>query len=194
MDRQFIFSLIRSPRGMGAIAPSSKRLAMRMVEDIHPQASVLELGPGTGVITREILRRGVNPKKLALIEYDAHLVSSLRKFYPDVHTIQGNATDPSVYRQINGNFDFIISSLPLVLFNEQQIKELMLLLKGRMHKSSVIHQFTYAKKLPISTELIQQLNFKSDLLGKIFWNIPPARVFRLSLLNESTYSNHQSSH
>ena len=47
---------ISSPLAIGAIAPSSERLARQMIRHLSPGAGlVMELGPGTGVFTRALL-------------------------------------------------------------------------------------------------------------------------------------------
>lgn len=55
----------RDKRGVGAIAPTSTHTAKRMASAVDPNSSlpVLELGAGTGVITRAILERGVQPER-----------------------------------------------------------------------------------------------------------------------------------
>ena len=62
----FLKQILRNPFGIGAVVPSSQRLARLMVERIDPQTSdvIVELGPGTGVFTRELLARGVIPANL----------------------------------------------------------------------------------------------------------------------------------
>ena len=57
--RLFLSHFRKSPRTVGAIAPSSQRLARAMLDGLtlEPGSRVVELGPGTGAIKREIARR-----------------------------------------------------------------------------------------------------------------------------------------
>jgi phosphatidylethanolamine/phosphatidyl-N-methylethanolamine N-methyltransferase len=66
---QFLRGLIASPRGVGAIAPSGLALSRAVAAEVDPDRAgpVLELGPGTGVITKELLLRGIAPERLTLI-------------------------------------------------------------------------------------------------------------------------------
>ncbi|MGZ5939428.1 MAG: class I SAM-dependent methyltransferase, partial [Rhizomicrobium sp.] len=75
-ELQFLRGLIASPRGVGAIAPSSPALARAVAAQVDPAkpGPILELGPGTGAITKELLGRGVAPERLTLIEYDPDFV------------------------------------------------------------------------------------------------------------------------
>ena len=59
----FLSHFRKNPRTVGAIAPSSQRLARAMLDGLHldPDARVVELGPGTGAVTGEIARRLPDP-------------------------------------------------------------------------------------------------------------------------------------
>lgn len=56
---QFIKQYIKNPKFVGAIAPSSKKLAAAMMQpiDFEKAKCIVEFGPGTGVFTEEIMRR-----------------------------------------------------------------------------------------------------------------------------------------
>ena len=57
---RFLRALIARPKNVGAIMPSSPALADAIARQIDPDAGpVLEIGPGTGVITDAILARGI---------------------------------------------------------------------------------------------------------------------------------------
>jgi len=52
----FLGRFLRHPRTVGAVAPSSRRLARALVAPMRqvPGTRIAELGPGTGIVTREI--------------------------------------------------------------------------------------------------------------------------------------------
>jgi phosphatidylethanolamine/phosphatidyl-N-methylethanolamine N-methyltransferase len=54
---RFLRALIARPKNVGAVAPSSRALARAIARQINPArpGPVLELGPGTGVVTRALL-------------------------------------------------------------------------------------------------------------------------------------------
>lgn len=62
---EFLKGWKRNRTAVGAITPTSAATARRMASVIHPGSGlpVLELGPGTGVITKAILARGVLPRE-----------------------------------------------------------------------------------------------------------------------------------
>ena len=65
---KFIRQYIKNPRTVGAIAPSSEKLAYKMVEDINFSnvSCIIEYGPGAGVFTEKILN---THKKTALFSW-----------------------------------------------------------------------------------------------------------------------------
>ena len=73
----FARSLAANPRAVSAIAPSSPALADLITSEINPSAApVLELGPGTGVFTEALLRRGIDESDLTLVEYGSEFATA----------------------------------------------------------------------------------------------------------------------
>src|ERR1700689_897369 len=65
----FLGGLIARPKNVGAIAPSSPALARATARQIDPAVPgpVLELGPGTGVVTEALIERGIAPERITAI-------------------------------------------------------------------------------------------------------------------------------
>ena len=78
---------------MGAVMPSGRLLARTMAQyvDIDSDDPVIELGPGTGAITSALLHRGVDQKRLVLVEYNPGFCALLRDRYPQAKVVQGDA-------------------------------------------------------------------------------------------------------
>ena len=92
-ELRFFKGWIDRPRAVGSIVPTGSVTARRMasVIDTGSGLPVLEVGPGTGVITRAILARGVKPENLYAVEYSPEFVRHLRRLYPAVNVIEGDA-------------------------------------------------------------------------------------------------------
>ncbi len=92
---RFLRALIARPKHVGAVAPSSRALARAIARQIDPSQAgpVLELGPGTGVITAALLKRGLAPERVTVVEYDADFAAAIATRYPGVHVIEGDAFD-----------------------------------------------------------------------------------------------------
>src|SRR5690606_11003825 len=115
--RKFWQSWLRNPRQVGAILPSSRVLAGIMARGLGPGARVLELGAGTGSVTRAIVKAGVRPEDLCIVERSADFLPLLKKLFPGSAVLPADATDLAAWSQeLGGPFDYVLSSLPLVLF------------------------------------------------------------------------------
>ena len=60
---EFLRGLVNDPRGVSAPTPSSPALSRAIAAEIDMARDglVIELGPGTGVVTDALLQRGVPP-------------------------------------------------------------------------------------------------------------------------------------
>ncbi|CAN0489083.1 unnamed protein product, partial [Phaeothamnion confervicola] len=85
---------LANPMKVGAVLPSSPALARLVAKQVRlgPGQRVIELGPGTGPVTKALLAVGVPADRLFVIEIDAALCAYLRREFPNVAVIQGDAT------------------------------------------------------------------------------------------------------
>ena len=117
---RFLRALIARPKQIGALAPSSRGLARAIARQLDPacSGSFLEVGPGTGVITKAILERGIAPERLTVIEYDAEFAAAIAARFHGVNVIHGDAFD--LARTLGARhaerFAGIVSGLPLLNF------------------------------------------------------------------------------
>ena len=90
---RFFFRWLRKPSQVGAVAPSSAALATALAAEVDVEApgTVVELGPGTGRVTRALLEAGVDPEKLIAIERDAAFCRLLRERFPAIRIVSGDA-------------------------------------------------------------------------------------------------------
>ena len=119
-DYRFFKGWIKNPSAVGSIKPTSRTTAKDMASllPIESGLPVLELGPGTGVITREILNLGLPPDKLVSVEYDPEFVRNLQKEFPDVNVLQGDAFDPEDFLDEvpYDRFCGVMGAIPLLNF------------------------------------------------------------------------------
>ena len=90
---RFIKSWMEKPLSIGAVMSSSRVLARAMARsvDLDIPGPVIELGPGTGVVTPALVEHGVVPERLALVEFNPAFLRLLRKRFPNATVIQGDA-------------------------------------------------------------------------------------------------------
>ena len=177
-EMQFIRSWIEKPLSTGAVMPSSRVLARAMARYVDPrsQGPVIELGPGTGPVTEALVRRGVDPSRLILVEFNPDFCRLLRTRYPAATVVQGDAyrLRRLLENYINEPAAAVVSGLPLVTkplrTRVRLISDAMTLLGA----GAPFVQFTYAMLPPIPKELSGVRAESSEL---IWMNLPPARVW-----------------
>ncbi len=107
---------------VGAVLPSSTFLAKRMTSSIH-SSIVLELGPGTGVFTEEILKKLPEDGLLISIESNEIFVNYLRNKIKDkrLRLYHGDALKMKEFLRENNlsQVDCIVSGLPLGHFSKE---------------------------------------------------------------------------
>ena len=179
-QRRFLGTLVREPFSVGAVAPSSRRLANHMVADIVPGSRVIELGAGTGALTRAILDSGVNAADLLVIEQNEAFSEMLRKRFPGVAVITGNALGLKRHADaLPGPVDFVVSGLPLLLFTPGRKLRLLYQVFSVLTEEGAFHQFTYGGRCPVERAVLRRLGLEATLLRFTPMNVPPAFVYRL---------------
>ena len=173
--------MVRTPRKVGSITPTSRPTAEEMARpiDIASGLPVLELGPGTGPITRAILDRGLPLERLFLIEYSADLCRYLEARFPSVTIRQGNAFDlEGALAGIDpGQFDSVISGVPMLNFSDEECNRLLESALDRMAPGRPFVQITYGNRPPIRTTNPQ---IKAVRAARVMRNLPPASVWTYS--------------
>jgi phosphatidylethanolamine/phosphatidyl-N-methylethanolamine N-methyltransferase len=175
---RFLRSWIEKPLHMGAVMPSGRVLARTMAQyvDIDSSGPVVELGPGTGAITSALIERGVDQKRLVLVEYNPGFCALLRDRYPHAKVVQGDAYKlrDSLWNVLNSPASAIVSGLPLVtkpmLTRLKLVREAFLALAP----GAPFVQFTYSVAPPIPKSLP---GVSTEASERIWMNLPPARVW-----------------
>ncbi|MEM7299849.1 MAG: rRNA adenine N-6-methyltransferase family protein [Pseudomonadota bacterium] len=114
---KFAQAIFSDPRRTGAVAPSSSHLARVMAENayIQPDGKLLELGPGTGSITKALVKAGVSEENLVLLELDDGFADYLAKKYPKATILQKDAFEAVADFKADGTmFTSVVSGLPLI--------------------------------------------------------------------------------
>jgi len=181
----FLKAFLRNPLYVGAVLPSSSGLARQMVEDIFPDENnaVLEIGVGTGAITKFLLPKLPNTQSYIGIEIDKGFVRILRKRFANLLIVQGNANRASeiVRKARIKKIGYIISSLPFASLPKEVCEEILIEIDKFMQRGCVFRTFQYAHcyYFPSAIEFRKYMNShygrakRSSLIVK---NIPPAYI------------------
>jgi phosphatidylethanolamine/phosphatidyl-N-methylethanolamine N-methyltransferase len=168
--------LLRNPKQVSAIAPSSPALARAMARGLGPETGrVVEFGPGTGHLTREILRSGVAPENLTLFELDAEFADHLRAKMPraTVHLAGAETAADHVAPGVGA----VVSGLPLLSIPPEICHAIVSAAFRILAPGAPYIQFTYGPKPPVPPETVKELGLTIEKGPKIWMNVPPARVY-----------------
>lgn len=175
---RFFKGWMDGPKRVGAILPTSGITARRMASVINPQSGlpVLELGPGTGIITKAILERGIAPEKLVSIEFSTDFYQHLIRTFPGVQFINGDAFDLGrTLGERNGEmFDAVISAIPMLSFPMERRIALLEDLLDRMPRGRPVIQITYGAVSPI---VARPERYQIRHFDFVVRNIPPAQLW-----------------
>jgi len=176
-ELRFLRGLVARPRTTGAISPSGPALTRAMASHVDPSETlpVIELGPGTGVVTKALIERGVEAKRIIAIEYSPEFCQLIRERFPGVTVVRGDAYD--LDGTLGGRADrvsAVISSLPLVARPLPDRIRLIEAGLARMAPGKPFIQFSYLVKGPVEGV---PGRFTAEASRWIWMNLPPARVW-----------------
>ena len=156
--RVFARAWASHPLRVGAIAPSSRRLARLITSEISPQcAPVLELGPGTGVFTQALLGLGLRQDELILVECDPFFARLLKHDYPKTRIFETGAERLRHINLLGGEqAGAVVSGLPLLSMSMRQRILILQFALRHMRPGASYYQFTYGLRCPIPRALLER--------------------------------------
>ena len=182
----FLYNFIRYPFATGAVLPSSRRLAARMVDGsgIDAAKTVVELGPGTGVFTQAISER-IDPETGYLgIELREKFAALVSEKFPDLCIVNDSAENivENLAKLDRTAADTIISGLPWAAFDPDLQNRIMKSVTDALPSGGKFATFTYlhAARLPTGRRFRSLLdeNFSEVRVSRTIWrNLPPAFVY-----------------
>jgi phosphatidylethanolamine/phosphatidyl-N-methylethanolamine N-methyltransferase len=139
---------------------------------------IIELGPGTGPVTRALIERGLARSRLVLVEYDPGFCRMLERRFEGVRVIQGDAYDlPRTLAPLADQpIAVVVSSLPLLNQPSFRREKLMTEAFALTGPSGVFVQFTYGLRSPIPREFCAN-RYSAHRSRPILLNLPPAFVW-----------------
>jgi phospholipid N-methyltransferase len=176
----FARNFLKHPAMLGSVIPSSPFLVQDMVAPIDWQRArvVVELGPGVGTITRELLKRMRPEAVLVLIELNeefvAHLQNAIRD--PRLRIVHGSAADVRriLAEQGLARADYIISGIPYSFIPEAERRRVVAESRHALKPEGSLLVFQYTRTvLPCL-----QSSFRSVKLNFQLFNILPALIFQ----------------
>src|SRR5688500_5507675 len=180
---QFLQAFLKNPAKVGSITPSSPELAQRMIAGLEPSENnvILELGVGTGAITKFLEDVVPDDRSYLGIELDGDLVRSLKRNYPGMPMVRGNAINAfEIHKRSGlGKVGTIICCLPFVSLPNEVGEKILLEADKFMQLGCTFRTFQYAHGYYFPSA-IKLREFMRDRYGKskrsplIVKNVPPA--------------------
>ena len=151
--------------------------------DPSPDSIVLELGPGTGAFTKVISGIVKDNESYLGIELNKDLVKILRKKYPNLRFMRGNAYAAAALHKRSqlGKVRYIISGLPFVTMPTPVSEKVFRQVEKFMEKGCLFRTFQYAHSYYLSPAA-KMRKFMQDRYGDyeksslIVKNVPPAFI------------------
>lgn len=177
--RAFLARMLRHPRIVGAIAPSSEALARAMLRAAMPlQGAMLELGAGTGVFSRSLLRAGLAPEALYVVERLPEFAAALRSQLPAVQVMELDAAELQPAQFTHAPVT-VVSGLPLRAMSETQVEAILRAVLDCCRPDLRFVQFSYGWRCPVPASIRARLGLRAERMRWVPWNLPPAWVWRL---------------
>ncbi len=183
-EAHFLKTLLKNPRLTGAVAPSGPYLARAMARAAGAARDgwIVELGPGTGPVTKALIEQGIARERLVLVEHDAGFCRLLARRFAPARIVRGDAYDlPGTLGEFVGRpVVAVVSSLPLL--NQPPVLRAKLLddAFALMGPAGVFVQFTYGLTSPVPRQICAK-KYSARSSGPIWRNLPPARVWTYRL-------------
>ena len=180
----FLKRWLRRPFAIGAVVPSGRLLAEAVARTTLAalegrSGHVVELGAGTGQVTKALLAAGIEPQRLTLIERDGELAAFLRRHFPGPRIIEGDAARLPRLLADNGVAPVaaVVSSLPLLSLPAEIVKGIVEGVFEALPRGAALVQFTYGPTPPVPRGLRQNLRLVGVRGHRIWRNVPPAVVW-----------------
>jgi len=163
---------------VGAIAPSGNALANVVAKQVDPSSlgPIIELGPGTGSMTDALIKRGIDPKRLILIEFNKAFCDALEDRFKGATILHGDAYQigKALSNLPMNPAAAVVSGIPLYSRPKEERIRLVREAFRYMAPGAPFIQFTYAATSPIPLDTD---DIAAEALPLVWLNLPPARVW-----------------
>jgi phosphatidylethanolamine/phosphatidyl-N-methylethanolamine N-methyltransferase len=157
---------------------------MAEMVDLDRPGPVLELGAGTGGITRGLLQAGCPCERLITLEREPQLAAALQRSFPGIATIVGDATALGDHFARLGidQLCAVVSSLPIKWFSVEDQRAIVEPALARLGPGGAFLQMTNAFVSPIATG---PLGIAGERVAHVWRNLPPSQVWAYSALADA---------
>jgi phospholipid N-methyltransferase len=203
---KFFREFRRHGRNTGALLPSSRFLARALVSELRKPrrpAHILEVGPGTGSVTREIIRFLLPDDRVDAVEINPQFVAILQRRFDQEWVFRCRRDQFHIILSAveelpgEGRYDFIVSGLPLNNFPVAQVRDIFKAYDRLLKAGGTLTYFEYVLARQLTTPFVNRrerrrlyrvgrvvtgyIRSYQVRRERIFINVPPAIVRHLCL-------------
>lgn len=185
--RLFLSHFRKSPRTVGAIAPSSQRLARRMLDGLNLRdgVRVVELGPGTGAVTGEIVRRLPEDAACLAIDINPAFSERVATRWPRIESICDRAERlvEIAHARDLVPVDHVISGLPFASLPVATARAIVDAIVSALRPGGTFTTFQYAHAYGFPSAAAVRSTLTKKMGNRpshsfVIGNLPPALVLR----------------
>ena len=177
----FLLQYLFKPRTVGAVLPSSKYLANKMVAgiDFDNAKCIVEYGAGTGVFTEKILQKRNSATTVIVFEMNDAFYKTLEEKYgseSNVHIVNNSAQNVGAALQTYGieYVDYVVSGLPFASLPQDVSIHILSETKKYLKPTGAFITFQYTLlKMDFIGQFFDKIEIERELK-----NVPPAYVLR----------------
>lgn len=179
-EREIFFRhWLSNPLGIGAVLPSGSSVARAMARELalDRPGAVLELGGGTGSLTRGLIAAGCPAERLVVIEREPDLARHLQRRLPGVRVICGDAGQTGALLSGAGieRLATVVSSLPIKWFPRDQQRAVLDASFAALGEGGAFVQLTNALASPVAAA---EFGLTGEEVARIWLHILPVQIWR----------------
>jgi phospholipid N-methyltransferase len=172
----FLQGFLRSPLEVGSIIPSSRFMVQKVVQHVMEEnpKTIVELGAGTGVFTRELNKQCGTSTSLIVFEKDKKMRQQLNNEFPHLSIYSDALSLPEILNNLEiDQVDCIVCGLPFTLFPKSKTEEILEKIHSQLKNNGCFIMYQY------TTQMRKRLNEMFDEVSTklVLLNIPPTFVY-----------------
>jgi phosphatidylethanolamine/phosphatidyl-N-methylethanolamine N-methyltransferase len=177
---EFFKGFLKNPREVGSVIPSSRFLTRRTLEcgEVRDARVIVELGPGTGVLTRHALEHMRTDAKLVAIEISRDFVELLQSEFPDprLYVHHGSATEIEAALAKVGarQADLVMSGIPFSTLERGVGLATLRAAKRVLAPGGRFVAYQFRSKVRDFGEPVFGTRAETH---SGFWNVPPMKIY-----------------
>jgi len=169
---------LKHPARLASLTPSSQALGRAVAQQVRcgNDEYVVELGCGTGAITRALLAAGLPPERLIAVDVDAELLAVLREEFADITVLECDAAELSKHLPpaVVGKVGTVICGIPISLLPRPKQRAMIDEMFALMPPGRRFLAYTHRQSSPLPR---RELNLEGERLARTLRNLPPASVW-----------------